>query len=242
MKKKIFKYILITILVIILCLIILVGKKMTIISKLDKRVRYYEDNKDNIYMKVVDKTVIDEEDEEIQSTAEIFLKGDVYKSVVETDTKNGEISKSIQMLYPTERKEFSETGANKKLTVYSEEHVRSTDTRIAESTYTAIPNYAHYINFIELIKKALTTDIKFTQVNGKLCYELSSKTDSNEYTQACKYAYLEKDTGLPLRLVSESITDGKKVEYITDCEVKFDCVTDADIAEPNIAEYKLQEQ
>ena len=54
-------------------------------------------------------------------------------------------------------------------------------------------------------------------------------------------AYVEKDTGLPIKLVEKIEENGAIKEHITEYKVEFDCVTDEDLVEPDISEYKIQE-
>lgn len=234
--KKFLKLFLILLLLVILILFILVGRKVMILSKLDKNVSSLEDTKDNIYMKV--NNVIDSA-KEVET--ELFVKGDIEKSIniVKSTTKR------IQIVYPTERKVFIEADRNKTLSIYKEIAAkRTTDVNAAPTTHTVLPNYAHSMSLIERIITALNTNIKSTSIDGKECYELSGLHSPiflyRENTKSMSL-YIEKDTGLPIKLVEKIEEDGIEKEYLTEYEIKFDIVTEEDLAEPDISEYTVQE-
>ena len=234
--KKVLKLFLIILLVFLLIGICLIGRKVTILTKLDKSVSNLEDTKDNIYMKI--NNVVDSA-KEVET--ELFIKGDIEKAinVVKGTTKR------IQIVYPTERKVFIEAEGNKALSIYKETAAkRTTDVNAAPATHTVIPNYTHSMSFIERIVIALNTNIKSTSIDGKECYELSgmhSPIFLYHENSTNMSLYIEKDTGLPIKLVEKMEEDGKEKEYLTEYEIKFDVVTDEDLKEPDISEYTIQE-
>lgn len=234
--KKVLKLFLIILLVFLLIGIFLIGRKIIILSKLDKQVSYLEDTNDNIYMKI--NNVVDST-KEVET--ELFIKGDIEKSVNVVK----ETTKRIQIVYPTERKVFIEAEGNKTLSIYKETAAkRTTDVNAATTTHTVLPNYTHSMNFIERIIIALNTNIKTTSIDGKECYELSGMHSSiflYHENSISMSLYIEKDTGLPIELVERIEEDEKEREYLTEYEIKFDVVTDEDLAEPNISEYTIQE-
>lgn len=235
--KKFFKWILIIAIVIVVCIVYYVGRKVIILSKLDSSVSKLEDTKDNIYIK------IEETDENgtILSFSEIFIKGDVEKYIVNNIEQNTTL---IQFIYPTERKLFSEHNGEKTLSVYEETaSKRTTDVNAAQSTHTVIPNYTHTMNFLEKINLALHTDIVKAKIDNKYCYELCGSNSPifiyNENTVSMA-AFVEISTGLPVKLIETVEENGEEKEYTTKYNIDFDCVTDQDMAEPNVEEYILQ--
>ena len=234
--KKVLKLFLIILLVFFLIGICLIGRKVTILTKLDKSVSKLENTKDNIYMKV--NNVVDST-KEVET--ELFIKGDIEKSINVVE----ETTKRIQIVYPTERKVFIEADGNKTLSIYKETAAkRTTDLNASSATHTVLPNYTHSMSFIERIIIALNTNIKTTSIDGKECYELSgmhSPIFLYHENSISMSLYIEKETGLPIKLVEKIEEDGEEKEYLTEYEIKFDVVTDEDLKEPDISEYTIQE-
>ena len=172
---------------------------------------------------------------------ELFIKGDIEKSINVVK----ETTKRIQIIYPTERKVFIEAEGNKALSIYKETSAkRTTDVNAAQTTHTVLPNYAHSMSIIERVITALNTNIKSTSIDGKECYELSGLHSPiflyQENTKSMSL-YLEKDTGLPIKLVENIEENGIEKEKLVEYEIKFDVVTDEDLKEPDISEYTIQE-
>lgn len=54
--------------------------------------------------------------------------------------------------------------------------------------------------------------------------------------------YIDKETGLPIRLPGGTIKSNKETtDIIKEFDYKFDTVTDEDIQEPDITQYKIYE-
>ena len=239
-KMKLWKKILIVFLVLLLIFIANITRKVIILSKLDEKVTDYENNNSNIYIK----TSLSFSDYE--SEIERFIKDDVDKMVVEKTNANGMKTKLIQITYPTERKVYTEVGDNKDLNIYKEDApVRGS--HIENSTgasYTAIRNYAYSISIQQRILDSLFTKIVTANIDGKECYKLSSLLNSNFlYSQDTTElsVFIEKDTGLPVKMIEKIDTDGNEKENVTTFEYKFNVVTDEDIKEPDETQYKIQE-
>lgn len=235
MKKKIKCFFIIFVLISIIIITFFVRKVM-ILSKLDKNVCDLENTKNNIYIKSYstgNNSVI----------TELFIKEEVEKSIIKTNDKDMIM---IQFIYPTERKLYVDSNEKKVCSVQKETaSKRTTDISSAPNTHTVIVNFAHTTNFIEKILLALNTKIKTTEINGKQCYELSGTHSPafiyNENSKGIS-AYLEKETGLPVAIVEKIDKNGKEDIYTTSYEIEFDCVTDEDMAEPNISEYEIIEE
>lgn len=54
-------------------------------------------------------------------------------------------------------------------------------------------------------------------------------------------AYVEKDSGLPIKLIEIINNNGENIEKVITYKYEFNIVTDEDIKEPNSQEYKMQE-
>lgn len=239
-KMKLWKKILIVLAILLIILIIFIGRKVIILSNLDNKVSDYENNYKNIYIK----TIFDYND--YKSESERFVKDNVDKLVIEKTDNTGEKSKIIQITYENERKMFTEANGNKIMNVYKEEtavrgaHIEDS----ANFSYSVIRNFAYATSLPERILDAIVTKIKLVEIDNKQCYELSSTHNSNflysENTSEMK-AYVEKDTGLPVKMIEVVNENGERKENISTFECKFNIVTDEDIKEPNNDEYKLQE-
>lgn len=233
--KKIFKWILIIVLIVAFCIVYYVGRKVIILSKLDSSVSKLENTKDNIYIKIVET----DEKGTIQAFSEVFIKGEVEKSIINNSTQNSTL---MQFVYPTERKLFSEHNGKKTLSVYEETaSKRTTDVNSAPSTHTVLPNHAHTMNFLEKINLALHTDIMKAKIDNKYCYELCPTSIDNENTVS-RAVFVEISTGLPVKLVEKVKENDEEKEYTAKFTINFDCVTDQDMIEPNAEEYTLVEE
>lgn len=239
-KVKIWKILLATILVILFIFIIIISRKASILYKIDRKVREYEDNNSNIYIKT------NFDFYEHTSKIEKFIKDDIDKTVLEKTDLEGNKTKIIQIIYPNERKLYTENKDNKIMHVYEEKApVRGYDIeRTVESSYTAIGNAGYSSNFFETIFNSIVTKIRLVEIDGRKCYELSSLWSTNYMYQSNTnklLIYVDKDTGLTVKRIEQIIEDGNIKENITTCEYKFNEVTDEDIKEPDALEYKIQE-
>lgn len=239
-KMKLWKKVLIVIAIILLIFIILTLRKTIILSDIDNKVTNLENRNKNIYAETTIET------NSYTTKLKRYIKDDIDKLVLEKTDENGEKTKIIQITYPNQRKIFTEKDNFKVMNIYDEvapirgSHIENTTT----SSYTTIINFAYSISIPEQILNSILTTINSTEIDGKECYELSSKYNTNFiYSQNGKQmkAYVEKETGLPVKLVEVIEENGKKSENITNYEYKFDCVTDEDIKEPDISQYKMQE-
>lgn len=240
MKKKFFKWIFIILLVILLIFLALTFRKVLILSQLDNSVSYYENTKNNIYIK----TILNSST--YSSIVEKYIKNNIDKSIIEKIDSNGNKTQIEQYMYPTERKVYQEVDGIKTLSVYQEvaskkgAHLEND----VSNSYTVIPNYAYSINFSERFLSAIFTSIKKVNVDGEDCYELSGKYSPLFLTEdncVKTTVYLEKETGLPIKLI-EKINENEKIyDRITTYEIKFDYVTDENLIEPDETQYILQE-
>lgn len=234
------------ILITLVIFIILTSRKAIILSNIDSKISDYENNRKNFYIKSTATT-----SEYILET-ERFIKDDVDKLVLERKNKDGTVSKIIQYDNAERHRVYVEKDGNKTLatdTVYggiSPKPVRGSHIEAPEgitpfASYTTLSNVGYSDWFIQRIFDSISTNIKSVKIDGKECYEISSKHNSNVlYDENTKEVlmYVEKDTGL---LIKQVVATKNNEEKITTCEYKFDCVTDEDIIEPDISQYKIQE-
>lgn len=238
---KLWKKVLIILLIVIAIFVILTLRKMLILISLDNKVSELENTKDNIYVKV-----ISERDDIYKSNvSEVYIKDNTNKSTNTIERLDGGKIELVQITYPNERKLFMNNGTIKTLNVYQEKApIRGTDIKLNEenqTSYSVLVNLANTDNLVARIVTSIMTKINEVELDGRECYKLSGKygtTFMYEPNTKMVYAYIEKETGLLVKLV-ELMNDGK--EYITTYEYKFDIVTDENLKEPDASEYILQE-
>ena len=86
-------------------------------------------------------------------------------------------------------------------------------------------------NFFDNLSNSLKIKIKKVDVEGIKCYKLTNfSVEDNK-----SIAYINVETGFPVEINDEK--EESKIKY----EVKFDCVTDKDIEEPDNSNYTIIE-
>lgn len=238
---KLWKKILIILLIVVAIFAIFILRKMFILISLDNKVSELENTKDNIYVKV-----ISERDDIYKSNvSEVYIKDNTNKSTNTIERLDGGKIELVQITYPNERKLFMNNGTIKTLNVYQEKApIRGTDIKLNEenqASYSALVNLTDIDDLGARIVTSIMTKVNQIELDGRECYRLSGKYGTTflyEPDTKMVYAYIEKETGLLVKLV-ELMNDGK--EYITTYEYKFDIVTDEDLKEPDVSEYKVQE-
>ena len=230
-KMKLWKKILIVLFIILIIVIALIARRTIILSNIDKKVTEYENNNSNIYIK----TVFDFDTH--KSISERFIKDDVDKlKLIKTDN-DGENTQIIQITYPEERKMFTNAKGNKVLYVYKEKaakrglHIENDEN--VTTSYNTIQDFGYSTNILQTIINAFVTSIKSVEIDGKQCYELSSLSNSNIIYE------VGKETGLPVKAIQEVNQDGQITKDVITYEYSFGTVTNEDLKEPDINEYKL---
>lgn len=224
-KMKLWKKVLIVILIIFLIFLAFTIRKMIIISNLSNKIENYQ-KMDNIYSK-------SSNDYSSISTFEKYYKDGIEKNIITLPEKN---SKAIQFIYSNERKVFIETPDVKTVSISNEDSL--------DSFLPILVSYIDSITFPELLLTSLTSTISTDTLNGKECYVLNNKFNSNflyEQNAVSAKIYIEKNTGLTIRMVQVVKEDNEKSLKTVNYEYSFGHVTDEDIKEPNISEYIVQE-
>ena len=241
-KMKIWKKILIIMLILFCILVVFMSRRFIILADIDKKVTECENENKNIYIKTSYNF------ENYKSEIQRFIKDDVDKMVMEKTDKDGEIVKMMQITYPTQRKMFTESKDSKVMYVYEEEaavrgaHLEMNDD--VTMSYTTILNFGYSMSISERIILAMITSIKTVNMDGKECYELSNVNNSNmlmDTGYVKMKAYVEKETGLPVKVIQETKENGEIKQDITTYEYSFGKVTDEDMKEPDATQYKMQE-
>ena len=227
-KKKILKCIEICFLVIITFLIIHTSRNMIIIKKISNKIESYK-NANNYYVKTVSTQ---------GNVIENFYKDGHYLMKIVNTSETG-----IRIL-------IRYSDGNTENTYIEAQTEKGTD-KIAMLNSNSLPGFSGITNWLytddfkSLLLMSLMAHIRSVEQNGKDCYEVTYIYSSNILVPAeGEFAlYLEKETGLTVRNKNGAIVDenGNETPIILDYEYKFGVVTDDDLVEPDISEYKVQE-
>ncbi len=197
-------------------------RKFIIIKNLQKKVAECE-VKENIYSKVI------AESAEIEK----FIKNDVEKIVMKKKDNSVTI---IQVTEQHERRFYTIAGEQKILRRFKEEK---------NSLSSKLVSFVNETTWLEVLHDSIVSKIYTEKVEGQDCYVIDSMKNTNsvyaEGTVSLKM-YLNKETGLAVKAI-ETVKDknGLVRENITTYNQKFDIVTDEDMKEPNIEEFKIEE-
>ena len=215
-KKKIIKVVLLVLFILLAIFLGIIIRRMIIISDISTKVSKYKDN-NNHYEKI-----ITDYNGESKTTSEYYCKGENAVMIVETTTnKSNETKKLTQYFKGETSNSYFDVGTTK-LAVLNSNGIPSK---------ILIWNIDYNDNLWNLFYLALITPIKTVEYNGKECYFL----DSAEL----RHSYIEKETGLVLKAI-----DGKsesEPNSISEYEYNFDGVDDSIFIEPDISQYKIQE-
>lgn len=217
-KKKVLKIILLFILIAIIIFLAITIRKMIIISDLNNKVSKYI-NSNNRYEKIVNDS---------EGMTEFYLKDE-----------------NALMIYTLKEKD---TGKNRKLMQYTKgdkvnTYIEAGDSKIAMlgaskdevQSQIMIMGFDYENNLWSLFKLATMSKIKTVKYEGKDCYFVQSLIADN--------AYIQKQTGLTLKAnngysVKE---DGTEEAIVAEYYYEFDNVDDSIFVEPDISQYKIQE-
>lgn len=95
----------------------------------------------------------------------------------------------------------------------------------------------------ELLIMSFLAKVRNTDLNGKDCYKFENFYSPNIlYKEGHMEFYVEKETGFTIKQQTDYILDenGNRIPVIIDYVYKFNIVTDQDVKEPDISEYKVQ--
>lgn len=215
-KKKVIKIVLLVVFIILAIFLGIIIRRMIIISDISNKVSKYKDN-NNHYEKIVT-----DYNGESKTTSEYYCKGENAVMIVKTTTKqSNETKKLTQYFKGGTSNSYFDVGTTKLAVLNSNEVPSKIE----------IMGIDYNNSFWNLFYLALITPIKTTEYNGKECYIL----DSAEL----RYSYIEKDTGLTLKAIDGKIDNEQR--NISEYEYDFDGVDDSVFIEPDISQYKIQE-
>ena len=220
MEKKRFKSILMIILFIIAIIIVILAihtiRNYAIISNLQKKEQQYA-NITNYHIKVCDKET---------SAEKIITANDYYKKdgkqIFFIEYNNGD--KLIEYNNGQRRDMFMEKDGTKKAKLNMDPNI------INEVKIGILPEST----FIQKIFNCMFSKITNTKVNEKACYLISGRFNSIIFsTEGKSELYIERDTGLSIKMVSDKYTQLREYE--------FNSVEDSIFQEPDISEYILED-
>ena len=213
-KKKL-KIIGIILAILIVLLLIHTIRNFVIITDLQNKISQYS-NSNNYYIKSIatenNGTVI---------TMEYYKKDNKQVVFLERNL-NGEINK-ISMYDNGEKTDtYAETKDSKIAQLDS-------GTIISVNIYNQLETDSNWQTFLG----SIFTNIKSINYNGKECYIVKGFLSSNSLNFENSETYIEKDTGLFVKNISDDIT--------TEREYEFDNVEDTIFTEPDLSQYTIQE-
>lgn len=209
--KKILKWILIVILLVIVLVLIHTFRNYFIVRKLQRNIEQYVASS-NYHIKI-----------ESGDTITNYYKKD-NKQVVVAEKQNGDKMSKISIYNTGERIDmFIEDGENK---------IAKLDS--VNTISMGIINYLQTDNNWQTFIACIKAKIRKTNYNEKECYMIE-KFETPMFINGTgeNKAYIEKDSGLCFKM----LTDGQTVER----KYEFDNVDDSIFIEPDISEFTVQE-
>lgn len=221
-KKKVLKGILVIVLIIVAIYVGNVLRKMVIISELQSKLDKYQ-METNIYKRTYS------DYSSGLTSYERYYKDGVNKEVMTRD----ENYKITQFTYADKRKTFFDAPAGNVYREYNESN---------NNVY--YPVFIDYLTTRSVPELFLFAKHKFTteELDGKECYVINGNNIPNMMIEAEAIetkAYIEKDTGILVQIKSVVEENGNKEERTIKYEYSIGTVTDEDMKEPNMKDYKV---
>ncbi len=211
-KIKLWKIIVAILVILLVIFAINTIRKVIIFNNLQEKISKYEKS-ENMYSK------IDSE----KSITERFIKNDIDKPMTVIQLKNGNECKNYTF--------FEET---KKVTV--------TDVNNMDALrVTKINNTINTNSFIDKLIKCITSKVSTETIDGKEYYVIDGKLSGSQLmlqNVISTKAYIDRETGLTMKIIEITKENNNKKEYITNYEYNFDSITDDEISEPNTIGYE----
>lgn len=228
-NKKI-NFLKLIILIIIIIFLIIIGRKALILITLSEKANK-NINSDNYYARLsqYEGTTI--------FITEIYKKEEKQMNIqTYYDSQNNEYySKLIEYSDKNTTRLYTELN-NEKTMMLDQNSALLSPMKVSES-------YSHYSETIwKLIKNTIFSSINKVKCNGRDCYYFSRlETDMLEFSEVSSGIYIDKETGLPIRTVAGTYKTNQGIfDPIREFYYEFDTVTDEDIREPDITQYKIR--
>lgn len=218
-KKKILKISLFIVIILIVIFLAFTIRNMIILKTLNQKVAKFVSS-DSYYEKIIN------DSGKTETIVEYYCKGD----------------NAVLFLNTTDK----DTGETRKLTNYYKDektntYIEADENKIALLDSNGLPSRIMIRqvdtgnNVWDLFLISLATSIKSEEYEGKECYVLSLGETSK--------VYVEKETGLALKANEGIVVDENGNETVQEVEYYYDfnSIEDSIFEEPNINEYKIQE-
>ena len=219
-KIKLWKIIVAILVILLVIFAINTIRKVIIFNNLQEKISKYEKS-ENMYSK------IDSE----KSITERFIKNDIDKLIIKYKDKPMTV---IQLKNGNECKNYTFFEETKKVTV--------TDVNNMDALrVTKINNTINTNSFIDKLIKCITSKVSTETIDGKEYYVIDGKLSGNQLMLQdviSTKAYIDKETGLTMKIIEITKENNNKKEYITNYEYNFDSITDDEISEPNTIGYE----
>ena len=219
--KKFSKIIGIVLLVLIVAFLVHIIRNFIIISSIQGKNSEYKSSNNLHYTVKVNRT-------DSEELTEVFIKDNVSKAVLTHKDKNGNQTKMIQVINSNERKNYYETGDSKIVKIYTD----------GSKGISFEPYFYSYEIFKNKFSDAITLFIGYENNS----YVLNGFCSSLLYDENILEGkmYINKETGLVEKIVEKVKNNNEISEISYSYEYSFNTVTDNDLAEPDISEYKVQ--
>ena len=219
-KIKLWKIIVAILVILLVIFAINTIRKVIIFNNLQEKISKYEKS-ENMYSK------IDSE----KSITERFIKNDIDKLIIKYKDKPMTV---IQLKNGNECKNYTFFEETKKVTV--------TDVNNMDALrVTKINNTINTNSFIDKLIKCITSKVSTETIDGKEYYVIDGKLSGSQLmlqNVISTKAYIDRETGLTMKIIENTKENNNKKEYITNYEYNFDSITDDEISEPNTIGYE----
>ncbi len=218
-KLKILKTI---ILIMILIFIGTIGYKFIVIKSMQDKVKQYSDI----------------------TNFHITKKSYCYDTITTQETFNKDENYIIRI------KRVKEDGENREIiiTKSGNNYITSGEAKVASLNSMQIVSSEKVYNYLEteslgefLYGLLISSKISSVKCNGKDCYKIENfKVSGVLFPEYGMCLYIDKETGLIVRTEEgTSDSEGKIYTQVSDYKYEFNTVTDEDLKEPDISEYKI---
>lgn len=218
-KRKILITILLIAIIAILAFLAFTIREMITLKNLNKKVAQYVNNNEH-YEKIIN------DSGNTTTITEYYCKGNNAVLFLNTTLKDTEETRKLTNYFKGDK---------------VNSYIESGEDKIALLNTNGVPSKVMIRqvdagnNLWELFLMALATSIRSEECNGKDCYVLSLGENSK--------TYIDKETGLTLKAIEGTVVDENGNESVQTMEYyyEFDNVDDNIFIEPDINEYKIQE-
>lgn len=218
-KKRILIILLLIAIIAILAFLAFTIREMITLKNLNKKVAQYVNNNEH-YEKIINNSG------NTTTITEYYCKGNNAVLFLNTTLKATEETRKLTNYFKGDK---------------VNSYIESGEDKIALLNTNGVPSKVMIRqvdagnNLWELFLMSLATSIRSEEYNGKDCYVLSLGETSK--------TYIDKETGLILKAVEETVVDENGNESVQTMEYhyEFDNVDDNIFVEPDISEYKIQE-